>query len=189
MHQKHAKTAALNSDPVPFGSTASVAIKWGTLVVGTSLAISLTLSSPAKAACDPTSTEGVIGGIAGAALGGFLGSKVGSGSGRTFATIGGVLAGGLLGNQAATRLTCDDQQEVYSTTQSTLEDYPSGRSATWNNPDSGHWGTVTPTRTYVDGSGQNCREFEQTIYIDGHPEKGVGEACRQTDGTWRIIGG
>ncbi len=185
MHQSNAKAITQNT----CAQTASNSVTWGAIAGATALAFMISLSTPAKAACDPTSTEGVIGGLAGAAIGGFLGSKVGSGSGRTFATIGGVLAGGLLGNQAATRLTCQDQQEVYSTTQSTLEDYPSGRSATWNNPDSGHWGTVTPTKTYVDGRGQNCREFEQTIYIDGRPEKGVGEACRQPDGSWRIIEG
>lgn len=185
MHQSNAKAIAQQNHAKAAYSSAT----WRTVTVATAVAFMMGLSSPAKAACDPTSTEGVIGGLAGAAIGGFLGSKVGSGSGRTFATIGGVLAGGLLGNQVATRLTCQDQQAVYSTTQSTLEDYPSGRSATWNNPDSGHWGTVTPTKTYVDSSGQNCREFEQTIYIDGRPEKGVGEACRQSDGSWRIIDG
>ena len=185
MHQSNAKAIAQQNNAKAAYSSAT----WRTVTVATAVAFMMGLSSPAKAACDPTSTEGVIGGLAGAAIGGFLGSKVGSGSGRTFATIGGVLAGGLLGNQVATRLTCQDQQAVYSTTQSTLEDYPSGRSATWNNPDSGHWGTVTPTKTYVDSRGQNCREFEQTIYIDGRPEKGVGEACRQSDGSWRIIDG
>ncbi len=185
MHQSNAKVLARTRRP----RSASHPAIWGTIAAATAVAFMIGIATPAKASCDPTSTEGVIGGLAGAALGGFLGSKVGSGSGRTFATIGGVLAGGLLGNQVATRLTCQDQQAVYSTTQSTLEEYPSGRSATWNNPDSGHWGTVTPTRTYVDSSGQNCREFEQTIYIDGRPEKGVGEACRQPDGTWRIIDG
>lgn len=185
MHQSKAKAIEETTSPL----NASQSAAWGTIAAATCLALMVGLATPAKAACDPTSTEGVIGGLAGAAIGGFLGSKVGSGSGRTFATIGGVLAGGLLGNQAATRLTCQDQQEVYSTTQSTLEEYPSGRSATWNNPDSGHWGTVTPTKTYVDSRGQNCREFEQTIYIDGRPEKGVGEACRQPDGSWRIIDG
>jgi len=143
----------------------------------------------AQADCAPTSTEGVIGGIAGAALGGFLGSRIGSGSGQTFATIGGVLAGGLLGNQVATRLTCQDQQSLYTTTQSGLETYPTGRAASWNNPDSGHYGTVTPTRTYQNAGGQNCREFRQTIYIDGRAETGTGQACRQPDGTWRIIDG
>ncbi len=185
MRQQNARTTTLDANA---HSPTRIRI-WGTIAAATALAFMLGYSTPAKAECDPMSTEGVIGGIAGAALGGFLGSKVGSGSGRTFATIGGVLAGGLLGNQAATRLTCADQQEVYATTQSSLEEYPSGKAATWNNPDSGHWGTVTPTRTYVDGRGQNCREFEQTIYIDGRPEKGVGEACRQPDGSWRIVEG
>ncbi len=143
----------------------------------------------AEAGCNPASTEGILGGIAGAALGGFLGSKIGSGSGRTVATIGGALAGGLLGNQAVTLLTCQDHRAVYDTTQSTLEQYPSGRTATWNNPDSGHWGTVKPTRTYLNDHGQNCRQFEQTIYIDGNPKTGTGLACRQRDGTWQIVDG
>ena len=153
------------------------------------LATTIALPSAARAECSPTSTEGVIGGIAGAALGGFLGSNIGGGSGRTVATIGGALVGGLLGNQVATQLTCQDQQSVYSTTQSTLEEYPTGKSASWNNPDSGNWGTVTPTRTYQNDARQNCRQFEQTIYIDGRPETGTGVACRQSDGTWQIIDG
>lgn len=161
-----------------------------TSLAAATLSTALMLSpTQASANCSPTSTEGVIGGIAGAALGGFLGSKIGSGSGQTFATIGGVLAGGLLGNQAATRLTCQDQQSMYNSTQSSLETYPTGRSASWNNPDSGHYGSVTPVRTYQNARGQNCREFTQTIYIDGRPETGTGHACRQPDGTWRIIDG
>ncbi|MEQ9520041.1 MAG: RT0821/Lpp0805 family surface protein [Parvibaculum sp.] len=163
-------------------------LKSGLAALAVSAALTL-LPTQAQADCSPTSTEGVIGGIAGAALGGFLGSKVGSGSGQTFATIGGVLAGGLLGNQAATRLTCQDQQSMYTSTQSGLETYPTGRAASWNNPDTGHYGTVTPTRTYQNAYGQNCREFTQTIYIDGRPETGVGQACRQPDGTWQIING
>lgn len=159
------------------------------MLVAAGLIAILAHPTSAKAGCDPTSTEGIIGGIAGAALGGFLGSKIGSGSGQTYATIGGVLAGGFLGNQAVTRLTCQDERAVYGTTQSTLEQYPSGRSATWNNPDSGHWGTVKPTGTYVNDGGQNCRQFEQTIYIDGNPETGTGVACRQRDGTWQIVDG
>ncbi|MBN4051648.1 glycine zipper 2TM domain-containing protein [Parvibaculum lavamentivorans] len=159
------------------------------VLVTAALIAVLILPNSAKAGCDPMSTEGVIGGIAGAALGGFLGSKIGSGSGRTVATIGGALAGGLLGNQAVTNLTCQDQRAVYDTTQSTLEQYPSGRAATWNNPDSGNWGTVTPTQTYVNARGQNCRQFEQIIYIDGNPETGTGVACRQPNGSWKIVEG
>jgi len=148
----------------------------------------LALPQTARAACAPDSTEGVLGGLAGAALGGILGSNIGSGSGKTVATIGGAVLGGLAGNQIARELTCQDQAYMYDTTQTSLERYPSGQSAEWRNPDSGHRGTVTPVSTYKNASGKHCREFEQTIFIDGKPENAKGAACRQPDGTWAIEG-
>ncbi len=33
----------------------------------------------------------------------------------------------------------------------------------------------------------NCREYESTTTIDGRPQKIVGTACLQPDGSWRII--
>ena len=35
------------------------------------------------------------------------------------------------------------------------------------NPDTGHYGTVTPLRTFQDAGGQYCREFQQTITVGG----------------------
>src|SRR6266851_390410 len=32
-----------------------------------------------------------------------------------------------------------------------------------------------------------CREYQSTTTIAGQPESVVGTACRQPDGTWRII--
>lgn len=154
---------------------------------GAALALTLAVTSPAQANCAPDSTEGIVGGIAGAVIGGFLGSKVGSGSGRTAAMIGGAALGGLLGNNVATRLTCQDQQAAYRTTQASLENYPTGQPASWNNPDSGNYGTVTPIRSYTGQAGRDCREFEQKIFIDGKPETGYGKACRQPDGSWQIV--
>jgi outer membrane lipoprotein SlyB len=46
-----------------------------------------------------------LGGIAGGALGGVAGSTVGSGSGRSLATIGGVIAGAMLGSVAEDELS------------------------------------------------------------------------------------
>jgi surface antigen len=60
-----------------------------------------------------------------------------------------------------------------------------GTTSTWRNPDTGHYGEITPTRTWETPSGP-CREFQQTIYIDGQAHEGVGTACRQPDGTWKI---
>ncbi len=32
-----------------------------------------------------------------------------------------------------------------------------------------------------------CREYESTMTIAGQPQSVVGTACRQPDGTWRIV--
>ena len=36
-------------------------------------------------------------------------------------------------------------------------------------------------------NGNHCREFRQTITIDRRRETGIGVACLQGDGTWRIV--
>ena len=33
----------------------------------------------------------------------------------------------------------------------------------------------------------NCREYTQTVTIEGRPVQAVGHACRQQDGSWRIM--
>jgi surface antigen len=62
----------------------------------------------------------------------------------------------------------------------------------WQTP--GASGTVTapppgaPTVAPVGSTGRpECREFQQTITINGKTEKAYGTACRQADGTWRIV--
>jgi len=56
----------------------------------------------------------------------------------------------------------------------------------WTNPDNGHAGTVTPTRTYQTAGGTYCREYQQTVTIGGKDERSYGTACRQPDGSWKI---
>ena len=68
-----------------------------------------------------------------------------------------------------------------------MEKNKSGTESTWRNPDSGNEGTVTPTKTYKSESGQYCREYQQTITVGGKTEQGYGRACRQPDGSWRIV--
>ena len=58
----------------------------------------------------------------------------------------------------------------------------------WVNPDSGNSGSYTPTKTYQVDSGQYCREFQQTITVGGQTEDAYGTACREPDGSWRIVG-
>ena len=98
--------------------------------------------------------------------------------------IGGALLGGLVGNVLDNR----DKQMASQSTHQALESTPSGKAVAWNNPDSGHSGTVTPVRTYQ-SNGVYCREYQQTVTIGGQPERSYGTACRQPDGSWKTVRG
>lgn len=128
-----------------------------------------------------------LGTIGGAILGGIAGAQFGSGQGRLIATGLGAVLGSLAGGEIGRSLDRADQQYMGNTTQRALEYENSGDSIAWNNPDSGHHGTVTPQPAYQNGSGQYCREFQQTITIGGKREQAYGTACRQPDGTWKIV--
>jgi surface antigen len=124
----------------------------------------------------------VLGGIGGAVLG----SQVGGGSGRLIATAVGTLAGAFIGNQIGAGLDKADQAAMVKAEQRAY-DAPIGQTITWNNPDSGNHGTVTPTRDGTAANGQYCREYQQTVVIDGKSQSAYGTACRQPDGSWKIV--
>ncbi len=125
----------------------------------------------------------VLGGIAG----GVLGSTIGKGRGKTVAIIAGTVLGALLGGSIGRQLDERDKLLMARTTQSSLETGRSGRQTEWRNPDTGNRGTITPQPSYKSSSGQNCREFTQTIMVGGKSETAKGTACRNPDGTWRIL--
>lgn len=154
------------------------------------LACTLLLGSAARAECstEQSSNNAVVGAVFGAVVGGLLGSRIGSGDGTKVAIGAGVLAGGLLGHRLGGSLSCDEQKQHRDVTQEALETKPSGTATTWSNPDSGHAGSVTPTRTWRNpDDGRYCREFEQTIRADGTSENASGTACRDADGTWKMV--
>ena len=43
--------------------------------------------------------------------------------------------------------------------------------------------------TWQRADGTCCRDCEQTVTIDGRCETATGTACRQPDGSWRIVSG
>lgn len=134
--------------------------------------------------CRRDSTGGVLGGLAGAALGGLIGSQFGSGSGKTAATIGGAVLGGLAGNEIGRRMTCRDEEYVRDTTYESLE---TGEEAAWENEESGNRGVTRPGETFINARGQQCRTFEQEIYVDGRAVRSTGTACKQPDGSWQVV--
>ena len=133
---------------------------------------------------NPKQTAGT---LVGAGLGALLGSQIGGGKGKLAAVAVGALAGAWAGSEVGKSLDRADRIYAQRNAQDSLEYSQTGQSKGWKNPDSGHSGTLTPTRTYKTASGQNCRDFETTIYVDGKQETGTGRACRQADGTWQII--
>ena len=128
-----------------------------------------------------------IGAILGAGAGALLGSQIGGGKGQLMAVVIGALGGAFLGSEIGKSLDKADRLYEQRNVQDGLEYSQIGQSKAWQNPDSGHSGTITPTRTYRTAEGKNCRDFESTIYVDGKQETGSGRACRRTDGTWQII--
>ena len=147
------------------------------------------------AACDQGIYNGGMGGMGpkqtvgtgvGALAGGVIGSQFGGGEGRLWATGAGVLIGALMGSEVGKSLDRADRAYMGRATYSALENNRSGQTSRWDNPDSGHYGTITPQPAYSTSSGRPCREYTQTIYIDGRSQQAHGTACRMPDGSWQI---
>lgn len=124
-----------------------------------------------------------LGGMLGAAGGGLIAAAAGGGAAGI---IGGVLIGGLIGGAIGNHLDQKDKELAAKNAQVTLEHARTGEASTWQNPDSGNSGTITPTRTYQAPSGEYCREYQQKIVVGGETHQGYGTACRQPDGSWKI---
>ena len=127
-----------------------------------------------------------IGTLAGAGLGAWGGSNIGKGSGNIAAIAGGTLLGALAGHEVGASLDRADMTYYNNASQRALETAKAGTTSSWSNPDSGHSGTITPTRTINTPDGNVCREYTQTIDIGGKSEQAFGKACRQSDGSWQI---
>jgi surface antigen len=148
------------------------------------IALSLLISLGFLISCETKQQTGtLIGGAAGA----LLGSRFGKGSGRLAATGLGAVAGGLIGNQVGSYMDEQDKMKMQQASQNALESSKSGHTSSWRNPDSGNKGTVTPYKAYQNDNGQYCREYTQTITVGGKTHQGYGTACRQPDGSWKII--
>jgi len=128
-----------------------------------------------------------LGGLGGAAVGGLAGAQIGGGSGQLAATAVGALLGFFIGTEVGKSLDKADQLHAERIASQALESNPTGQTSSWSNPDSGNSGTITPTRTTYTDSGQPCREYQQTVTIGGETQQAYGTACREADGSWRIV--
>ena len=120
--------------------------------------------------------------LVGAGTGALIGNQFGSGGGRVAATVAGAVIGGLIGNRIGASMDEEDRRRAAEAQYAAFE---KGQRTEWRSQN-GHYGYVTPQRTYTYNS-LSCREYEQTVYINGKPETMTGKACRQPDGTWREV--
>lgn len=128
-----------------------------------------------------------IGALGGAVIGGTLGSKIGGGSGKGWATGAGAVLGFLAGSSVGRSLDAADRAAA-ERAWGQAHSAPIGHEVRWHNPESGHSGSYTPIRegrsTATNG---RCREYKQSIFIDGRAETATGTACENSDGTWTVV--
>lgn len=122
----------------------------------------------------------VLGALGGAAAGAALGD------GNWWAIGAGALVGGVVGNRVGNYLDERDQQEAYSTANYALDNNADGQTASWSNPQNNTGGYTTPTETYQTANG-TCRAYQTGVSANGQEQSGTGTACRQADGTWKLV--
>ncbi|AWK85334.1 RT0821/Lpp0805 family surface protein [Azospirillum thermophilum] len=130
------------------------------------------------------STGETVGTLGGAVAGGLVGSRFGGGTGKLITTAVGTLVGAYAGRELGRRFTGDDRQRAETAEEQAVTN---NQTITWNNPQSNNSGVIQPTRTYESQSGQTCRDYTHTITVSGERQVARGTACRQNDGTWRLV--
>ena len=98
----------------------------------------------------------------------------------------GAIQGGLLGADIGQSLNEEEREAAAKAEYEALEYGRAGPATTWR-ASTGTHGEITVGTTYQVNR-LDCREYSHTVFIDGRPRVARGTACRQPDGTWRIIG-
>jgi surface antigen len=147
-----------------------------TVATGLVFASALTLGACSPQYVGPNQSVGI---VSGALLGGLAGNAIGYGDAGS--TIAGAMIGGVLGGMIGADMDARDRERAYL---AQYEAFDTGRPRRWRGDDA--YGEVIPGPTYR-SRGEFCREYTHTIYIGGRPREGYGTACREPDGSWRIV--
>jgi len=133
-----------------------------------------------SACAGTTVTKGEVGAASGAVGGALLGQAIGH---NTEATLIGATVGTLIGYMVGNEMDKYDRQQLNHV----YERGVSGRSSSWQNPDSGNQYSVTPQPAYSSNStNQPCRDAEIETIIDGKTQTTRTTACRGADGNWQL---
>ncbi len=130
-----------------------------------------------------TCDRGTVGAVLGGVTGAVIGSQVVKRENAVVGLIGGAIVGVIVGGAIGRSMDRVDHNCIGQA----LEHAEEGQRVNWTNEDTGSRYSVTPKRTYQTTSGQYCREYQVTGALSGREQEAFGNACRQTDGTWKII--
>lgn len=92
-----------------------------------------------------------------------------------------------LGTQIGTSLSPDDLQAAKAAEYRALEYGRSDEEVRWQQGDGSDLrGTIELGRSYQVNR-LDCRDYTNTLFIGGRPQVARGVACREPEGTWRIV--
>ena len=120
----------------------------------------------------------LVGAGAGAIVGGAIGNSPGS-------VAVGAVVGGLIGNTIGAGLDARDRRAAMDAEYQALEYGRPGVPVQWHGQKG--FGDVTPGTSYQVND-YNCRDYTDTVYINGQPQVARGTACRQPNGSWQPVG-
>ncbi|PHR90641.1 MAG: hypothetical protein COA78_34855 [Blastopirellula sp.] len=129
--------------------------------------------------------------LLGGATGALVGSQFGGGKGQIVATAAGTLLGAYVGQSIGASLDKADKLALRNMTSQALNSVDDGQTKKWKVQQGANKGlqsvTVQPVNSFYDRvEAAYCREFQQTIIVDGQEARAYGTACRQNDGAWKI---
>ncbi len=136
----------------------------------------------------------LLGGLLGGAAGAGIGAAFGGGKGAAIGGISGLLLGALAGNAIGNKRERYDPppQQGYYAPPPTYYGYqqPAGYAQGYAVPAYTAPPAYAPQAAPAQApaySANYCRDFTQTIIIDGVEKNAYGKACLQPDGSWRIV--
>jgi surface antigen len=133
--------------------------------------------------CGSTGGRGSVLGVSPSAL---ASGVIGRGNGKATEAIMAALDGGLVGGQIGAGLGAGERKTALEAEYRALEYTPSGQAVTWGDPGSGRYGEVVAASPYRVGS-QDCRQYMQTVHVNGRSQRARGTACRNPNGSWALL--
>lgn len=144
--------------------------------------IAVVLASISLISCSNVTNQDV-GTVSGGVIGGLVGSQFGQGGGQLLAIGAGTLAGALIGGAIGKNMDETDKLKMNRA----LETNQVGQPAYWTNSKTGSNYKVVPTQNVTVQGNKYCREYRTTADIAGKQQQMYGTACRQPDGSWKMV--